>query len=374
MTQDFFTPKLSGARFDDHTVPADLLPDIAALQEMLVELAKEAYMKEHPERTRVPRKFDSTVQIHLAGIEDGSAKLKLVFFFAGLFTPYESAFKTAQVEITSAVQAASQGQSPALSQRNLTYFDRLGRGLREDESIGFPTTGGAYAVLNQETRHRLIQAAKVEEWTDRATLRARIPGANYRSEKYEVQLADGTALSGDLQPTIIDQLKNAHGAYGTGKDEWLLLQCTVRKDRSNKIKAIVSVESAAPLEALDVPLRLGELAQLEDGWLDGKGYAPPKDGLEWFSRTFENLYSPVLPLPHVYPTPEGGIQAEWDLGEWSVSLETDLRTQKAEFQALNLSSKECRDLDIDLGNEAGWKSLNEALQELDSATAEVHAA
>ena len=357
MTRDFFTPKLSGARFDDHTVPADVLPDIAALQEMLVELAKQAYMREHPERTRVARNFDLDVQIHLAGIEEGSAKLKLVLFFAaGLFPPYEAAFQTAQAEITSAVRAASLGQQPILSQQHLAYFDRLGRGLREGESFDFPTDGG-YAVLNQKTRHRLIEASKVEEWTERATLRVRVPMADYRTGKFDGQLSDGSLVPGKLEATLREPLGNAHDRYGSGKDEWLLLQCVVRKDRSGKIKGIESVEHAVSLDPLDIPLRLQELSQLRQGWLDGKGAALDAPGLDWLSSSFASHFDQDLVLPHLYPTPEGKVLAEWTFGRQDVALEVDLGSKRGEYAILNLDSGDSEEETLELSNEAGWKQL-----------------
>jgi len=347
-------------------VPADVLPDLAALQEMLVELAKAEYLSEHPERSRAPRNFDTIVQVHLAGIEEGSAKLNLVLFFAGLFTPYQSAFESAQQAITQAVSAVSQGQQPSLSPRYLAYFERVGRGLREGESLDFPISDG-YAVLNQETRRGLIRASQVEEWTERESIRARVSMTDYRADKYEVQLPDGTVVPGELSPTIKEQLADAHRAFGTGKNEWLILQCVVRRDHSDKIKSIESVEHAALLDPLDVPIRLQELAKLKDGWFDGEGKPLPEQGLAWFSGSFAANFDSELSLPYLYPTPEGMLRAEWTIRDWEISMDVNLNTKSVEYQALQTSSEECDEFSISLADDEGWQRLNSALQRLESA-------
>lgn len=64
------------------------------------------------------------------------------------------------------------------------------------------------------------------------------------------------------------------------------------------------------LDPLDVDAQLDKLAMLPDGWLDGEGVAPSRVGLQWFAAKFAELYPCDLHLPHLYPTLEGGVQAE----------------------------------------------------------------
>lgn len=71
-----------------------------------------------------------------------------------------------------------------------------------------------------------------------------------------------------------------------------------------------------------------------------------------------------LSLSYLYPTAKGGIQAEWSLGDWKVSLEIDLAGQIAEWQALNLKTQACRDDNLSLAKPEDWQKLNQNLQEL----------
>ena len=68
-TQEFLKPKLTGARFQNATVPLELLKDFSALQEMLVEVAKWEFRNNHPDRERTPRNFTAEVDLHLTSVE-----------------------------------------------------------------------------------------------------------------------------------------------------------------------------------------------------------------------------------------------------------------------------------------------------------------
>lgn len=118
--------------------------------------------------------------------------------------------------------------------------------------------------------------------------------------------------------------------------------------RLDKLERIMPVESVTPLDPLDVPARLDEFRAMRDGWLDGDGKAPAQTGLDWLAASFERDYPNDLPLPYIYPTPEGGVQMEWTLGTIDISLEIDLAERAGDWNWVDLS---------DSGKE-GEKTLN----------------
>lgn len=131
MEQKFLEPILNGERFQGHTVPLELLKDFSALQEMLVEVAKWEFRISHPERERIPRNFADGLDLRLASVEDGSAKLVICLAFAGLFPISNNLkyFELAKTDIVEAVASAEQGSTPKLPPNLLYYFDRFGRGI-----------------------------------------------------------------------------------------------------------------------------------------------------------------------------------------------------------------------------------------------------
>ena len=118
--------------------------------------------------------------------------------------------------------------------------------------------------------------------------------------------------------------------------------------------------------------RLEELAALQNGWLDGTGVAPDKDALPKLARLFDTSFDSDLPLPFLYPIPEGGLQAEWNLGDWSVTLEIELEHFGAAFHALDLKTGASDELTLSLNSPAEWARLNGFLKNLEKQYAEEH--
>ena len=372
MKQEFLKPTLNGERFQDHTVPLELLKDFAALQEMLVEVAKWEFRKDHPNRERIPRNFAEGVDLHLTSVEEGSAILTISLVFAGLFpvSNHLTYFERARTDIVETIAAAEQGTTPGLPPNLLNYFDRFGRGLRAGESISFEH-GQGKATLTADSRTYLMKSAQVKEWTEEAAWRVRIPEADKGRNTFEMERIDGTKLTGTLNDLYQASILDAFGNYKTGHDEYLLIQGIVRRDRNDHPLRFDSIEHVTPLDPLDIRLRLEELAGLKEGWLDGKGRIPAKNDLEWFASSFETFFDSDLPLPYLYPTAEGGLQAEWSLNGWEVSLDIDLSKRQAEYQALNLSDRRCNDLSISFASQDGWVKVNDALKELGKQDEEV---
>lgn len=119
--------------------------------------------------------------------------------------------------------------------------------------------------------------------------------------------------------------------------------------------------STTALKKTTVTLQLEKLASLKDGWLDGIGLAPSLDKLQHLAYMFDANFDANLPLPRIYPTPGGGVQVEWSIGVWEVTLEIDLVTEVGEYQALNLSNDQCHEHQLALDTVDGWKMLNDLL-------------
>jgi len=148
----------------------------------------------------------------------------------------------------------------------------------------------------------------------------------------------------------------------------IAVQGIIKRDRSGRPKSFESVEHITQLDPLDVETRLGEVAGLKSGWLNGEGLALDPVGLRTLAEDFERFFDAELPLPHLYPTAEGGIQAEWTILGWELSLEIDLKARTATYQALHLASDTCEDSEFELWKgEPEWGRLNDALRKLEGS-------
>lgn len=72
----------------------------------------------------------------------------------------------------------------------------------------------------------------------------------------------------------------------------------------------------------DFEIRIEELSSLEEGWFDGYGSSIEPKLLNRVESLLGNMITkPDLPLPSLFPTPDGGIQAEWRLNHCDVILD-----------------------------------------------------
>lgn len=364
MRQDFWKPKLIGDRFKGPAIPLELLKDFAALQEMLVEIAKWQFLEDHPGRERVQRNFAKDIELQLLAVEDGSAVLAIALSFSSLFPPQNARyFEQAKTAIVESIAQSSAGQTPQLPPSFLSYFDRFGRSLRPGESIEFSHQQG-HVRLNPDVRKQLIRAAKVETWTEEAGLRAKIYEVDQAQGSFEFELSDGARAKAPVDDKYRDTVLEALKGYP--REAYFLIQGVVQRDHADHIKGFESIEHITPLDPLDVVLRLDELAKLKNGWLEGDGRAPSHALIELLKSGFENRFDPGLPLPYLFPSEDGGIQAEWTLNGWEIFLEIESEVLRGEYRATSAKDGATQSLGLNLAEPDGWKQLNEALKAIDN--------
>ena len=110
--------------------------------------------------------------------------------------------------------------------------------------------------------------------------------------------------------------------------------------------------------------QINELRTLSDGWMDGAGKAPDPDCLDWLSNWFLDNFPDDFPMNWIYPTPEGGIQAEWSLGDSEISLNIDIQNHTAVWHLLEMSTDKSEEKELDLDNIEDSKWVVERLTSL----------
>jgi hypothetical protein len=239
--------------------------------------------------------------------------------------------------------------------------------LEDDEYIEFnPTDQAKPARLNKEVRRRLIEASdKANDFTDERVLRGAIPEMDQEKMTFELQIIDGPRVKAPIEPQYLEEVLEAFNGYKQGIK--VQIRGIVRLNRYEKIEKIESIDVINLLDPLDVSMRLDELRKMKDGWLDGEGVAPDREGLEWFETMMEDYYPEDLPLPYIYPTGEGNLQLEWDMENLDVSLEVDLSTHEGELHILNLTTEQTSEVIYQLNDADEWHALIERLKELQEA-------
>ena len=357
----FMSPRLVGERFNGHAIPLEVLKDLSVLEEMVIEVAKWRFLQEHQDRHRTPRGFTDGISLKVTAIEDGSAVPKIALCFTAatmLMSPYQSYFERARDNIIDAIDAAEHDEVIAghLPDNLLSYFDPLGRNLREGERIEFrPENHDRPACLDKSTRRKLVLASsKVQELTEEVVLRGAVPEADQAKMTFELQVISGPKVTVNMRDQHLANVLKAFAEYRDGTR--VMLKGVGSYNRLEKLQSVVSVDQISVLEPNDVSARLDEFRSLADGWLEGKGKAPSKAGLDWFSAAFETRYPDELPLPYVYPTAEGGVQLEWSIAGHEVSLDISLETKQGQWHSLNMTTQDeaTRELQLMRAEDWGW--------------------
>ncbi len=363
MKSQFLQPRFDGARFHEHTLPLEVARDLAAYETLVVELAKHLYIRDHPDRQRVPKGFAADFHLHLERVDDGCARPLLSVVTAGALALGAGAdiyFERARDLITECI-AAADGQLPeAFPRALLVHFNQVGRSLRADERMELPAPGGATAVLTPERRKDLVLSAdKVYE--REIELNGTIGEADWEKSTFRLRLPDGTQAVIPMSESFHSQARE----FGGRNRHQVTVKGIATFDSWDKLQKVISAEVPEIQPDYQLSARFDVLLALADGWLDGAGIALDKAKLAQVAERMVGHYPEQLPLPAIAPTPEGNLLLEWDApGDPSVDL--DLASMRAAFHAFHPDETEIESA-ILLTSEESWSQffafLHERLQQ-----------
>ena len=144
--EEFLKPKLVGGRFEVHAIPLDFLRDLAALNDIIMECARSAYLKANPGRSRLPKGFADEFALCLSGVEPGSALPAITLFFGLLGVtpePVVDYLRTARDNLVRGVRAAAEDRQPTEylpPEQRFKRFKNFGERLRETARPSNSTT------------------------------------------------------------------------------------------------------------------------------------------------------------------------------------------------------------------------------------------
>ncbi len=368
---DFLSPRFVGPRFDNHAIPLEVLKDLVVFDEMVRTQTRLLYLHAHPERKRLPKGFFDGVSIVLKGIAEGSAVPQMVLVIPepevpGLFPPENQQYiEKSRDHIVNAIDAAEHEESSVpLDEPVLAYFETFGSCLRDGEHIEFrPKNQARPARLNKTSRKRLIlQSTQVQDYAEDVFQVGKVAESSHtKGGTFTLELRDGTCVAAPKDRTNNDVVCAAHTGYYDGLK--VAVRGVGRFGRNDKLLKLEHVEQIMLLDPLDIGERIEDLRQLQSGWYDGHGQTLDADGLKWLEDAFTRHFDDArLPLPRLFPTVEGHVQAEWSIGPWEISLEIDLTSHDGEFQAVQVLTDEQLEQVLVLDTPQAWHNLDVLLQ------------
>jgi hypothetical protein len=185
--------------------------------------------------------------------------------------------------------------------------------------------------------------------------------ADWEKSTFRMRLANGNQ-------TIVAMPESFHSKareFGGRPRHQVTFKGIAAFDSFDALQKVVSVESLEIQRNYELVRRLDELAELQDGWLDGDGVALDPDQLASVSEKFATHYPERVPLPVIVPTPEGNLLLEWAFAGHP-SVDINLLGTKAEFHSFGLDSVDV-EREFLLVDDSAWEQffafLGEQLKE-----------
>jgi hypothetical protein len=320
--------RMSGGRFEHDGMPVEALGELVAYRDLVVGVATEIFRATHSDRQRLPAGFADRLQLRLQTVERGSAVPVLERMNAPgtMLTPADE-FTEARDMIAEAVAAVASGDDlPAAFPRSaLVLFNRFGQTLRADEAIelrsGTASRGPRYT---QEVRRQLVLETR-SVYQDEVHDIAWVTEVDGQHMRCQVRLRGGPPgpVPAPLDEITFEPLKAVLEPNGAGPPVYI--SGTGVFDSRRTLTRLDSVHDIGPVpeDLAAIEGRLSSMKAARDGWLDGDGLAPAAPALDKAYRTLAELLRLDVPRPRLYPTADGGVQAEWSTGRFEVSITFD---------------------------------------------------
>ena len=360
----FLLSRLSGERFKDGEIPLAILSNLAILRNMIPEVAKWIFIKENPGCPHFPDDFTRAFDLKLATVKKGSSTAFITLVprhtqsapveSLKVYRHYYERALDSIVEgvrhIDSTDESLVNGYIPV---ECLGYLIRISQGLHDNDCLEIGSPCRQPARLTKQLRVSLQRRLSAARIIQKVHLRGIVPEADQNKMTFQLQQVYGGKVTCPMQEQHRETIIKAFEGYKD--DTRILVQGTGFYHKQNHLDNLKSVTHVRLLNNLDVPARLDELRHMEHGWLEGSGSAPPHDGLDWLADIFQRSYPDDAPLPHTYPTPDGGIQMEWSYADNRATLEINLQNRIGEWLFFNRRSDGEDEKSLDLNSPDHWR-------------------
>lgn len=326
----FMELTFDGGRFVTHSVPVDVLAELATVQRLLVKVARHLFFLRHPDRRRVPQGFVDAAQIHLASAEAHcfTAELERPGAWEGA-SPDDLAIFASARDLSIAALAAASTEDPLPPEfpgNALDLLAALGRRLEDGERLLVRGIGAAApsARVDQESRVKL--AAFIQKPLERVErLDGEVEQMDDGSHRFTLRTRAGARIEVPFDPLQRAPLVEAFSQRPIARVRvrgQLVLGAPWRMKQVEELEVMDDERAADVQKVWD---RLASFDEIQDGWLEGEGRAPSERAIVHARHVLARLLVErrALERPRVFPTPNGGVQAEWVIGPWAIDISFD---------------------------------------------------
>lgn len=360
-------PRFEGDRFREHSLPFSLLRDLEALQGIILEIAKSDYKENNPTRQRIPRGFSDQLELHLSTRTGSFVAEVTLMTDDNLLEGFDPRLQRARaacdrfLATLSHIQEQRQGPTPSLPDTAWPYVEKFGRGLQPDESICMASGGNGEVRLTREIRRQLLRSRPGSKpLSEDVKILAKVVDVRPRDRVMPIELRDGRVIPCTINAEQVADLGDVRvGDFGA---RYALIRGIGLFDRSQQLLRVEEADALELLDNTDPIVQIEQLRQLPAGWLDGKGVPPSGLLLDQISAWLENHLRSEEPSPRLYPTPEGGVEAEWLIGRLDLSIEFDPNNSTVHWHAMDLDHDTVEEFVAPLHDAENLQALGKKLE------------
>lgn len=330
-TERFGTFVLDGPRFVAKGVPVEALAELVAYREIVVDVARQLFLRDHPDRERSLRNLDKKLDMRLTEVNEGSADLLLTRATSADEIsdddgrPIADLLEDSRDLITDAITSvATSFLLPAkFPRKSLPKFRALGRSLSSVDSLRVGRIGGTTATYTEQTRSRFLTLIADNSRAARQEISGRIVELDPEKSVFHLRTAEdyrlqaSYAMSDLTIPTswLVDE-------SGDGPLVSVIGSALVSDD--GEIQRFLSVEKVRPAGLENLLASVEGLRNLTSEWM-GPGSVPIlAEASEFALAVLEKLPSVPAGISPA-PLPDGGIRLEWtsEESDFVVEIEAD---------------------------------------------------
>jgi hypothetical protein len=343
--------RFAGGRFDSHSIPFEVLSDLATYRNLIVEVAKMLFKQRHGNRVRVPKGFGDSFQIGLSQVQGGKSAVAVAHRIpvaapasdqqSMLFSTHQE-FDDAQAYVEDLIRrVSSTGYVPNDFPTELAgRFNPFGQSLQDNEYVEL-SHGASPPVRYDTFIRKKIVLSREKTYENSVNALFTLNGGVLDTGTIHVRDESGASL--DFRPLTdsefekaMERAPNVVQLVGSGL-----------YDGEEKLRRLVEVSVIFDDDQPRLPFedRLDEIATAEEGWFEEGNPAPSMAAVEAMRQFITLIIQDGMPAPYIYPTPDGGVAAEWSNGDWEASANIGIGGDSIEFHAINAQSlKELRNI------------------------------
>lgn len=355
--EDLRPLRWEGGRFEEASrgvvgFPLDAIVELARYERLLIQVARGFWLRDHPTRERVPKRFEDTLHLRLTSVVEGSVAPVLERTTAGpstrLFEP-DDLIARSQEGIAEAIVAVVSEQPLSIDfpENAVPSLVQFGSSLRDDEVCVLARQSGPDVSYTQQARRHLVKVTSPEDIKIEGDLVGRISGLEAQRQTFWFSDRAGHRVEGKFaQLGMFADLKKV--ANPDPIAPYVKLSCRYATNVFGQLSAIDDIDDLETIVGVDDPLgrRLRELFEIKSGWLNGEGAEPNVAGIEWIRDLAAEVNGETGVDLRVFPTTEGGVLAEQQTADrrWSLEIDAEGDAFVAIVRTGSAQSEEPRDV------------------------------